>query len=81
MLDQLFAQAKEFRQQAFEAGTVSGFDAHTGIEREATAVFPLTHGLRVLVVEQAAPGQRAQQTAAHPGLYFAQRAGPISRAS
>ena len=49
------------------------FDAHAGIEREASAVIPGAHGLRVLPLEQTAPAQRMQETQAHLGLYFGDR--------
>lgn len=56
-------------QQAFQALPVRRLDAHAGIEREAPAVIPGAHGLRVFPLEQTAPGQRAQKAETDLGLY------------
>ena len=57
-------------QQALTSGTVSGLDAHRGVDREAAAVFPCRHHLRVLCRQQAAPHEPAQQPPAHRLLHL-----------
>jgi hypothetical protein len=51
-------------QQALTSGAVSGRDAYRGVDGEAAAVFPLPHRLGVIVGQQAAPHEAAQQAPA-----------------
>lgn len=59
----------------FLAFTVLCLDAHTGVEREAPAVFPNSHGLCVFPLKHTTPGQPTQETDAVLGLYFVKRFG------
>ncbi len=62
--------ARAVAQQPFQTLAVSAFDAHAGVEREATTVLPVRHRLGVFRLEHTASGQRAQQTAADLGMDF-----------
>ena len=60
-------------QQPFPPGALGTLDAYRGIEREAAAMVPPGHLLRVTMLEQAAPHKGAQHLLAHPRLDLAHR--------
>jgi len=60
-------------QQTFQTAALVGLDAYLCIDREAAAVLPLGHHLRVLRRQEAAPQGRVQQSSAHGGLNLPDR--------
>ena len=58
-------------QQPFQASPVATLDAHRGVEREAAAMVPAAHLMRIILIEQAAPHAGAQHLLAHPRLDLA----------
>jgi len=57
-------------QQPQAPGAVGGLDAHRGVDGEAAAMLPLPHRLRVIVRQQAAAHEHAQQAPAHLCLHL-----------
>jgi len=55
-------------QQPFQSVALVSLDAHLGIDREAAAVFPRGHHLRIVRRQQAAPLDGPQQPSPYGGL-------------
>ena len=58
-------------QQTFQTIALVGLDVYLCIDREAAAVFPLGHHMRIVCRQQPAPQGRAQQSSLHGDLNLA----------
>lgn len=57
-------------QQAFQSWPVGAFDAHRGIDGEAAAVRPAAHLVSVILLDQTAPDEGAQNPLPHECLHI-----------
>ena len=60
-------------QQSFQPCPVTAFDAHLGIQRETSAVFPASHYFSVVLADQAAPDEGTQDAPPHLCLHSSKR--------